>query len=204
MRFALTAMTLAATLVDAPAVARHGYLKIHRPHWQGVCSVFSHHPCTPTVCSVFHRGPCIPEIEYPIGQDLQLTIITAAADANSGDANGNPTAHADERKAPTGKTLNTIRDIFDALRECWIPPPENEARANMQMSVRFSLKRNGEIIGSPRVTYKSPDASSNITDDYHGAITAALNRCMPLRLSHGLGNAIAGRPISIRYVDNRK
>ncbi len=43
-----------------------------------VCSVFDKHPCTPTVCSVFRRGPCIPEIDYPIGQDLRLTIETAA------------------------------------------------------------------------------------------------------------------------------
>ena len=40
----------------------------------GACSVFDRHPCAPTVCSVFRRGPCMPEIEYPIGQDLRLTI----------------------------------------------------------------------------------------------------------------------------------
>jgi len=42
------------------------------------CSVFSRHPCLPTVCSVFRRGPCIPEIDYPLGQDLRLTIESAA------------------------------------------------------------------------------------------------------------------------------
>jgi hypothetical protein len=31
----------------------------------------------------------------------------------------------------------------------------------------------------------------------------ALERCTPLRFTPGLGGAIAGRPIAIRYVDNR-
>lgn len=201
MRLAGAIIALAGMLAE-PAVARHGYLRIHHHHWQGVCSVFSHHPCTPTVCSVFHRGPCIPEIEYPIGEDLQLIVVTAA-DAESGDASGNPAVHAGRPATPNEK-LNTIGDVFNALRACWIPPPESEARANMQMSVRFSLKSNGALIASPRVTYKSPEASVETINNYHDAITAALERCTPLPLSERLGNAIAGRPIAVRFIDERK
>jgi hypothetical protein len=43
------------------------------------CSVLSRHPCFPTVCGVFTRHPCIPYGEYWIGQDLRLTIESAAA-----------------------------------------------------------------------------------------------------------------------------
>ena len=192
-RFSVGVILLAATLHVESAFARHGS--------QGVCSVLSRHPCAPTVCSVFHRGPCIPEIEYPIGQDLRLTITTAASD---GDAKGNSTIHSNEPKTSTGKELNTIRDVFDALRECWVPPPENDARAGMQMSVRFSFKNNGEIISSPRVTYKSPDAPPETVSKYHNAIAEALNRCTPLPFTRGLGNAVAGRPIAIRFVDDRR
>jgi hypothetical protein len=193
-------------LMVTPAIARHGYLRIHHHHWEGVCSAFSHHPCTPTVCSVFHRGPCMPEIEYPIGEDLQLTVVTAAADAKSGDASGNAAFRSGEPKTSTStsKKLNTIRDVFNALRACWTPPPKNEARPNMQMSVRFSFKNDGELIGVPRITYKSPDASPQAINDYSDAITASLKRCTPLPLSDSLGNAIAGRPISVRFVDNRR
>ena len=39
----------------------------------------------------------------------------------------------------------------------------------------------------------------------HDAATrgVALERCTPLHFSEGLGNAVAGRPIAIRFVDNR-
>jgi len=190
-------------VVGKPASARHGYLRIHHRyyHLQGVCSVFSHHPCAPTVCGVFHRGPCVPEIEYPIGQDLQLTITSAAIDS---DANGNPFDHSIQPKNDAGKKLRTIHDVFNALRACWVPPPENESRADMQMSVRFSFRSDGEIISAPRVTYKSPDAPAETVSVYHDAITAALNRCVPLPFSSRLGNAVAGRPIAIRFVDDRK
>ena len=33
---------------------------------------------------------------------------------------------------------------------CWSPPPADTAREGMQMSVRFSFKRSGEMIGPPR------------------------------------------------------
>jgi len=73
----------------------------------------------------------------------------------------------------------------------------------MQMSVRLSFKRSGQIIGAPRTTYVSPDAPPEARDHYHDAIMAALDRCTPLPFSSGLGGAIAGRPIAIRYVDDR-
>ena len=40
------------------------------------CSVLSRRPCTPSFCSVFNRGPCIPEMDYPYGENLQLTVET--------------------------------------------------------------------------------------------------------------------------------
>ena len=119
-----------------------------------VCSVFARHPCFPTVCGVFGRYPCYPD--YWIGQDLRLTIESASAGENAvAAASGhNATDASPDRK------LDTLSAMFDALRHCWVPPPQEEARPGMQMSVRFSFKRTGEIIGTPRVTYVSPDTPS--------------------------------------------
>src|SRR5437773_11647029 len=100
------------------------------------CSVFSRHPCPQTSCSVFHRGPCIPEIQYPIGQDLRLTIDSASA----GEGAVAAAAHNATDASPDHK-LDTLTAMFDALRHCWVPPPREEARPGMQMSVRFSFKR---------------------------------------------------------------
>ena len=35
------------------------------------------------------------------------------------------------------------------------------------------------------------------------AINSSLDACLPLKFTNGLGGALAGRPIAIRYVDNR-
>jgi hypothetical protein len=179
-----TAVLVGAVIFDAqPASAVSG------------CSVFDRHPCHPTFCDLYQRRPCIPEIDYPIGQDLRLTIESA----NSPVAPVKVGADLD-----TGKhELETLGELFDALRACWTPPLPAVARADMQMSVRFSFKRNGEIIGTPRVTFTSPEAPSETRETYRKAILSALLHCAPLRFSPGLGGAVAGRPINIRFVDNR-
>jgi hypothetical protein len=161
------------------------------PFAHAPCSVLSNEPCTPSFCSVFNHGPCIPEIDYPIGQNLQLTIQSAP-----------PRDDAGKYQKPD-HDLDTIGDLFAALRSCWSPPPADDAREGMQMSVLFSFKRSGEIIAPPRVTYSTREVPQQTRDLYRKAITASLDACVPLKFTGGLGGALAGRPIMIRYVDNR-
>src|SRR5262249_37842587 len=162
------------------------------------CSVFDRRPCSPTLCSVYQRRPCIPEFDPPFGQDLRLTIESPPPTDVAAAAPNDTNVPDDEHK------LNTLRAMFEALRGCWVPPPASESRHGMQMSVRLSFKRTGEIIGTPRVTYTSPNTPPEVRDAYHQAITAALERCTPMPFTTGLGGAIAGRPIAIRFVDNRE
>jgi hypothetical protein len=170
---------------------------------QAQCSVFSRHPCVPNVCSVFSRHPCVPEIKYPFGEDLRLTIVSTVSDRKVDGADATAGSDAESTRADGEHKLDTIADMFDALRACWVPPPQDEARPGMQMSVRLSFKRSGQMIGAPRVTYASHDAPPAARNIYHDAIMAALERCTPLPFTPGLGGAIAGRPIAIRYVDDR-
>ncbi len=100
--------------------------------------------------------------------------------------------------------LDTIGDLFAELRSCWSPPAADTAREGMQMSVRFSFKRSGEIIGAPRMTYATAGVSPDIRETYLKAINASLDACVPLKFTGGLGGALAGRPIAIRFVDNRE
>src|SRR5918999_1698973 len=103
---------------------------------------------TPSFCSVFNDGPCIPEIDYPYGQNLQLTIESVP-----------PQDQAAKYRKPD-HDLDTIGDLFAALRSCWSPPPSDIAREGMQMSVRFSFKRSGEIIATPRLTFATAGVPS--------------------------------------------
>src|SRR3954469_17089694 len=161
------------------------------PFSHAPCSVLDGQPCTPSFCSVFNEGPCIPEIDYPYGENLQLTIQSAPPQQDSA------------KYQRPDHDLDSIGDLFAALRSCWSPPPAASAREGMQVSVRFSFKRSGEIIAAPRLTYATAGVPADTRATYLKAINASLNACLPLKFTDGLGGALAGRPIAIRYVDNR-
>ena len=126
----------------------------------------------------------------PIGQDLHLTIVSRDGES--------------ARVPDPDHRIDSIGDLFAALRGCWEPPPRDDRHNKIQMSVRFAFKRTGEIIDRPRVTYTSRDADDDTRRAYRDAIDAALARCTPMPFGKGLGGAIAGRPIAIRFVDDRQ
>ena len=51
--------------------------------------------------------------------------------------------------------LNTLDEVSAALRACWVPPPLDQSRPGMQITVRMSFRRNGELFGHPRITFES-------------------------------------------------
>jgi hypothetical protein len=154
-------------------------------------------------CSVFHLGPCFPHYLPPIGQDLRLTIVSTDDDsANIPDAGvGKKRDNAD--KTALEKPSDSISEMYAALRACWTPPPKDEARHGMEYTIRFAFRRDGEITAPPRRTYSSREASDEVRDTYSDAVDAALKRCTPLHFSKGMAGAVAGRPIAIRFVDER-
>src|ERR1700758_3580465 len=191
-RIAITLTLAVAAIISTRAADARNYHHINPiPFSHAPCSVLDHRPCTPTFCSVFHHGPCIPEIFYPYGENLQLTIQTV------------PAKDDEAKYQRPNHDLDSIGDLFAELRSCWSPPPPEAAREGMQMSVRFSFKKSGEMIGPPRMTFATSDVPADIRDTYFKAINQSLNACIPLKFTGGLGGALAGRPIAIRYVDNR-
>jgi hypothetical protein len=165
-----------------------------------VCSVLSPYPCVyhpyHQVCSVFRRRACTPEPLYPFGEQLQLTIDSGQA-APTGSS-------ADQQSGTEPRKLHTIREVFAALRRCWVPPAAEQVKPGTQLAIRLSFKRNGEPIGEPRLTYVTPGISDEDRRNFWEAVQATLHRCEPLAFSNELGGAIAGRPFAIRFVDNRQ
>ena len=176
---------------------------------QSQCSVLSGRPCHPTFCSVFQRRPCQPYYEGAIGEDLRLTVVSTddndpAKNATSGDAaKGEQDSTATEAASAEPPPLDSIRAMYAALRGCWVPPPKDEARHGMQYTIRFAFKRDGAIVAPPRVTFASHDAPPAVREVYREAVDAALKRCTPLHFTDGMGGAVAGRPIAVRFVDDR-
>jgi hypothetical protein len=130
---------------------------------------------------------CPPNLLYPPGQDLRLTVPT----------------RSDKDPPAIAGSINTLRELFAALRSCWRPPASDRAEQGMEIAVRVSFNRNGYVIGTPRFTFTSPQVSERTRKVYRQAVIDSLEHCEPLPVTKGLGGAMAGRPIAIRYIDNR-
>ena len=89
------------------------------------------------------HGPCIPEIDYPYGENLQLTIETVP-----------PPGDASTYQKPD-HDLDTIGDLFAALRACWSPPAADSARGDADVGA-VQLQALRRVIGPPRMTYAPP------------------------------------------------
>jgi len=96
-------------------------------------------------------------MQYPIGQDLRLTIETRTPPP----------------ERPAGD-LDSIAELFRILRACFAPPEEDKARAGLEVSVRLSFRRSGDMVGPPRWTYTTPKTPAETRQLYRDAATAAL------------------------------
>ena len=79
-------------------------------------------------------------------------------------------AAAQSPRAP----INTLNDLEAALLDCWVPPPIEQSRPGMQITVLMSFKRNGELFGQPRITFQSSDASDAERASYRTAVVETL------------------------------
>jgi hypothetical protein len=122
---------------------------------------------------------------------------------------GGGASMAQERSPEPGNSkrlatpLNTIAEVFRALEACWVPPDLDHARPGMQITVLLSFKRSGDLNGEPRITYETPGATDAQRYSYRLALAQAITRCTPLPFTEALGNALAGRPMTMRFVDRR-
>ncbi|MEA2793356.1 MAG: hypothetical protein QOI87_736 [Bradyrhizobium sp.] len=99
--------------------------------------------------------------------------------------------------------VNTIRDVFAKLRTCWRPPPASRANPGIDITVIVSFNRSGDIIGHPKITYESEQATDNDRLMYRIAVMEALQRCTPMPFTEAMGGAVAGRPFAVQF-QNRK
>ena len=99
--------------------------------------------------------------------------------------------------------VNTIDELFARLRQCWQPPKLPEGHPGIQITVLFTLRRDGEIFGRPKITFESPEASTEDSIAYRTAVMETLQRCTPMPFTESMGGAIAGRTIRFRFDDRR-
>ncbi|KMO31285.1 hypothetical protein VQ02_26440 [Methylobacterium variabile] len=90
---------------------------------------------------------------------------------------------------------DTLAALYPRLAACWRPPAGLKDAA---VTARFALRRDGSLQGTPRITFARvpPKQRTALVAE----TLASLARCTPARLTAGLGGAIAGRPIALRFV----
>jgi hypothetical protein len=93
--------------------------------------------------------------------------------------------------------VNTIKDVIQRLSRCWKPPlpPINP----MDITVIVSFNRTGQILGRPRITYESAQASDADRLAYRVAVMEALQRCTPMPFTDSMGGAVAGHPFAVQF-----
>ncbi len=106
--------------------------------------------------------------------------------------------------AQSAGQLDTLQDLFKQIGRCWHSPQLPQGDPGMQITVAVTFNRAGEILGQPRITYESENASDDDRLAYRKAVMATLQRCTPLAFTEGFAGAIAGQPIRLRFDDRRK
>jgi hypothetical protein len=159
----------------------------HRP-----CSVLDGEPCTPSTCSVFDHGPCIPEIDYPIGQNLQVTVLSV------------PPGDQQALYRRPDHDLDTIGDLFATLRSCWSPPATDECACRHADVGDVLVQHGGHADRAAARDLCQQGCAAGHARHLSQGHQRLARCCLPLKLTKGLGGAVAGRPIMIRYVDNRE
>lgn len=132
-----------------------------------------------------------------------LAVLTGWLCASPVDAQDNQRSTPQASPRVRDAEMNTLADIQAKLRTCQSLPPLHEAWPGMRITLRFSFDRAGRLIGEPMVAHVSQGVPTLMRDRYLRSIGLGLGRCLPLRLSPGLGGAIAGRPFIMHYFDNR-
>jgi hypothetical protein len=102
------------------------------------------------------------------------------------------------RAEPAQAPVNTIREAIERFKGCWKPPPASLANA-IDITVVVSFNRAGEILGHPRISYESEQATDNDRLLYRIAVMEALQRCTPMPFTESMAGAVAGRPFAIQF-----
>jgi hypothetical protein len=92
---------------------------------------------------------------------------------------------------------NTLRELFADLNRCIATPKGN---IGSELTIVFSLRRDGALLGKPKITFAKLPGDTSDERRFVEALASSFNKCLPIAITDGLGGAIAGRPLSMRFV----
>ena len=90
---------------------------------------------------------------------------------------------------------NSLPELWRGLSRCMGAPGDN---AGSELTVVFALKRDGSLLGTPRITHSHQIGDVEAQKNFVALALGALEKCLPVKITDQLGGAIAGRLFSIR------
>ncbi len=97
--------------------------------------------------------------------------------------------------------VNTLPELSRELGDCVKAP---SGIAGSELTIIFALKRDGSLLGKPRVTHSHLIGDLDAQRRFVEAAIQAVAECLPVRITNEFGGAIAGRPLSIRILSRPK
>jgi len=97
------------------------------------------------------------------------------------------------------RTINLPREVSGQIARCWAPP-QTDGPYVLEVTVRLSFSRAGEVIGAPRVAFIKAPVGQGVRRLVAASILAAVKACTPLKFTPSLSAAIAGRIFAIRFI----
>jgi hypothetical protein len=101
----------------------------------------------------------------------------------------------------SGAPLKTVSDIGPALLRCWRPPDAPEGSA---VTLRFSFRRDGSLMGPPLVTYVGVDGAPKLKRDFADSAVRAIKDCSPLELAPRFAATIGGKVYVMQFAIRQK
>jgi hypothetical protein len=95
------------------------------------------------------------------------------------------------------RPANNLVELGSQINACF--GRQGEWWAHGEITVNFSLRRDGSLIGRPRITYLRPQHDEATRQLVVEQAAEAVARCFPASLTEGLGGAVAGRMFSWRF-----
>ena len=101
--------------------------------------------------------------------------------------------------APADNLATLWRNLGACTKLDGVPP----GAVGSEVTVLFSLKRDGSLLGRPRITHSRLVGNESDRRGFIAAALGAVSRCLPMPITDGLGGAIAGRPLNLRLMSRK-
>ncbi|PJO50048.1 hypothetical protein CQ054_21710 [Ochrobactrum sp. MYb29] len=105
------------------------------------------------------------------------------------------TADASARSCRSPVPVTSVGETFDALVACWKPAT---GTAGLGMTLQFSLRSNGTLIGEPHIIYREKLNGDDRSKAFEASFLDAFHQALPVPFTKIMAGAVSGQPMVLR------